>query len=427
MSEASPFPRRMLIAWIGAVLLSFAASLYFMGGGGTESGVDAVGPSAFSRSAIGYAGLADILHRIGIPVVKSRYEALTKLGPGSVLVIAEPLPGLAGIEGMAALAQAPAALLILPKWQGEESRSHAGWLARAQPWPMVVPAQVLALAVPGARLVRQDKIAGWTVNRLGKTPVLDPPVQLIRSDRLRPIVGNADGMLLGELDDRGRRLLVLADPDVLANHGIARGENAAFAVALIEALGSGRVAPPKVVFDETLHGYVAQPASPARLLLRFPFVFATAQAALGVLLLLWASLGRFGAPEATPPALAAGKTGLIRNAAALLDHAGHRPVMVQRYVQATLREAARLLHAPRGLDGPALIDWLKSAGKARGVSLDCAGIIVRSERRTDDAGLAACARDIYQWKGEIVDGPSADSRAHRRVAARGEEGGGRAG
>ena len=67
MSVAALFPRRLLIAWIGAALLTFAAALYFMGGGGRESGGDAVGPSTFSRSAIGYAGIAEILRRLGTP------------------------------------------------------------------------------------------------------------------------------------------------------------------------------------------------------------------------------------------------------------------------------------------------------------------------------------------------------------------------
>jgi hypothetical protein len=85
------------------------------------------------------------------------------------------------------------------------------------------------------------------------------------------------------------------------------------------------------------------------------------------------------------------------------------------------------LHAPRDLDDRRLLDWLKHVGEERGVSLDCVRIAAEAERRTDDTALAACARDIYQWKGEITDGPAADSRADRRIAARGEEGRRRAG
>ena len=75
-------------------------------------------------------------------------------------------------------------------------------------------------------------------------------------------------------------------------------------------------------------------------------MLATAQGVLAIALLLWATLGRFGAPEPAPPALEAGKRGLLRNIAKLLDFTGHHEIVVQRYVQETLRDAARQLHAP---------------------------------------------------------------------------------
>jgi len=73
---------------------------------------------------------------------------------------------------------------------------------------------------------------------------------------------------------------VLADPDVIANHGLARDGNAALAVAVIGRLRAGNGG---VVFDETVHGYVAKPANPFMLLFRFPFVVATAQGLLAAL------------------------------------------------------------------------------------------------------------------------------------------------
>ena len=57
--------------------------------------------------------------------------------------------------------------------------------------------------------------------------------------------------------------------------------------------GSGRV-----VFDETLHGFTSEPAGPLLLLFRFPFIVATIQGAIAIALMLWATLGRFGAPTA---------------------------------------------------------------------------------------------------------------------------------
>lgn len=426
--RASVFSPKLLVAWVAAALLTFAASLYFgsLGGDG-KSSADAVGPSTFSRSAIGYAGIAEILSRLHIPVVKSQNDALAKLGSGGVLVVAEPELDGRAISAASALLKAPAALLILPKWQGEASGAHPGWLANAALVPPFAADWVLILAVPGGKVTRTPAAPHWTVNALGETPSLDAPVQLITSDRLTPIVGAGEGMLVGELRNQGRRLWVLSDPDVIANHGLGRDGNAAFAVALLQRLATGQRAGSPIVFDETVHGYVSTPASPVALLFRFPMVIATGLGALALLLLLWSSFARFGAPVPAPAALGAGKRGLVENAAGLLEFAGHRRSVVRRYVEASLRDAARRLHAPRGLAGAALLDWLKRVGAARGVGADCAAIARAAEAQSDAAALAAIARDIHHWKGEIIDGPSRDPRSRRSPAQRGEEGRRRAG
>ena len=43
-------------------------------------------------------------------------------------------------------------------------------------------------------------------------------------------------ILLGEIIDRGRRITVLSDPDIIENHGIGQGDNAALAVAAAHAI-----------------------------------------------------------------------------------------------------------------------------------------------------------------------------------------------
>ncbi len=412
MSGVPIFSRRMLIGWIAAAAVTFAVALFFMTGG--DSGkVDpsAVGPTTFSRSAIGYAGLVDILQRLDIPTVKSRFDALTKLSPGSVLVIAEPLPNLQ-LDAVRTVDAAPTALLILPKWAGTPSREHRGWIGTADLFPDTIPGWALTIEAGGGEIVRLPSVATWQRNMLGPVPSIAGPVQLMHAKRLRPVVASEDGMLIGELTDKGRRLWVLSDPDVLANHGLGREGNAAFAVALVEALRRGDGA---MVFDETIHGYATQPVSPLRLLFKFPFTVATIQGAVAIALLLWATVARFGAPERTPPALDAGKQGLIRNAAKLLAFAGHQNVIVRRYVQATLRDTARELHLPRGLGDAALTDTLRRVGEARGVTVDCGTVLgrlkTRVERRAGEPSpLLRIARDIHQWKREIMDGPSRNPR-----------------
>src|SRR5260370_945681 len=92
------------------------------------SGPDSVGPSTFSRSAIGHAGIAEVLAQLSIPVVKSRSSSLEKLSPGSVLVIAEPRPSGQTEDAIRTLMKASTILLVLPKWTGEPSDQKARWL-----------------------------------------------------------------------------------------------------------------------------------------------------------------------------------------------------------------------------------------------------------------------------------------------------------
>src|SRR5262249_42106898 len=125
------FSRRLLIGWVGAAIATFAVSLYFMGRQG-EPGADAVGPSSYSRSAIGHAGIAEVLQRLGMPVVKSRNNSADKLGNNGLLVLAEPRPTAVGDPALRALLEARAVLLVLPKWAGKASEKKPGWLGVVQ-------------------------------------------------------------------------------------------------------------------------------------------------------------------------------------------------------------------------------------------------------------------------------------------------------
>ena len=431
MTAERSFTPKLLIGWIAVAVLCFAASVWLMSrGGGSNPGADAVGPSSFSRSAIGYAGIADILQRLQIVTVKSQYESLGKVGEDGLLVLAEPLISFTSDETFRRLLDAPRVLLILPKWVGKESEQHTGWISNAQLRLPIEADWLLQTIDDKAEILRRPKVEHWSANGLGVLPAATAPVQLVRSARLRPIVADGDAILLGELvRSDGHRLWVLADPDVMANHGLAEGANAEFAVALVEAL---RAPEGKVVFDETVHGYVAAPASPLGLLFRPPFVFASLQAVLALAFLLWATLARFGAAETAPPALQAGKPGLLENAAELLAFAGHQAGTTRRYLQATMRDVGQRLHAPAGLDDAALRDWLQRVGAARGVASDLAALGQRAVSLAGDrfvslTALFYLARDIHQWKREMLDGLAGDTRHNRRHPRRSAEGGGRPG
>ena len=421
MTSEGVFSGRLLGIWISVSVVLLALSLYFMiRPEGTSPGTDDAGPSTFSRSALGHAGLAEMLERLGIRVVKSRYDSLRKLGDEDLLVIAEP----EALDEAQRLLDADTVLLVLPKREGTPSRNHPGWIADSALRSESEIRDILNMLDIEAAIAYTRQTPVWKHNELGVTPEIAAPIQLIAANGMWPIVGTDRGALVGEFQ-RGRHLLwVLADPDVIENHGLTKGANAAFAVALINKLrgDSGTV-----VFDETVHGYgyVAPPASPLKLLFTFPYVLATAQGLLAIGLLLWATVGRFGKAEPVPPALDAGKRGLILNVAELLGFAGHHEIVVQRYVQEALRDAGRQLHAPPALAEGKLIPWLSRVGTLRGVELDCAAIVgrmdeirakgaMRAKGSAEAGALMSIARDMYRWRRGIIDGDPGDQIARGR-------------
>ncbi len=313
------------------------------------------------------------------------------------------------------LLKAETILFVLPKWTGAANERKPEWLKLASEQNLQTAQRALRLVAARGEVVRESGQVTWAINRFAPhAPNVASPVQLVRGDRLLPLIAAEQGLLLGEIRNANRRIWVLADPDVISNHGLARPGNAELAVQIIARLRGPAGA---VVFDETVHGFVAGPANPFLLLFRFPFVVATAQVLLAVALLLWASMARFGAPQPAPLALSAGRQGLLQNIANLLEVPGHQQVILRRYIHETIRDTARQLHAPAHLAGEPLIAWLQRVGSARGVTIDCAAIARRASAlaeasRRDLAPLVRLARDIYRWKREIIDGPSGNPRAH---------------
>jgi Domain of unknown function (DUF4350) len=404
MSDEPVFSRRLLIGWIAGAVVVFAISLYLLGTSQVTN-PDNTGPSTHSRSAIGHAGIAEVLQRLDLPVVKSPSNSLQRLSPGSVLVIAEPRVSRETEDAIRTLLKLNTVLLVLPKWSGPPSEQRPGWLRDVGERSPAEARWVLNLVAPRAEVVRERAGVTWTTNALNLAPNPASPVQLVRGPGLRPIIAGDRGMLVGEIIDHDQRIWVLADPDIISNHGLAREGNAALAVALVKRLRNGNGI---VVFDETVHGYTGRASSPFLLLFRFPFVVATLQGLIAVALLLWATLGRFGAPQSAPPPLSAGREGLLQNMAKLIEFAGHQQVMIRRYVQETVRDVARQLHAPRGLAGDAMIAWLQRVGRARGVEADCGALMRRADelregRLREQSSLVRLAREIHRWKGEILD------------------------
>ena len=406
MNDETVFSPRVLAIWIGVAALLFAISMYFMARGDNGRAEDPIGPTTNSRSALGYAGIADILERIDTPVVRSRSRSVERAGKDGVLVIAEPRLSGQSMRAAERLLEAPTVLIILPKWDGLESDGHKGWIGAADLTLWQAPQMALDLADGESSVARGPAVTKWDRNEIGPTPVIASPMQYIRSKELRPIVASGDRILVGEVKRKGHRIWVLADPDVIANYGLSQPANADFAVALIGAL---RKSDGPVVFDEAIHGVAGALPTLIGLLFHFPLIVPTMLTLIAAALLLWATTIRFGAAEPPAPALESGKRALIDNTAGLIALAGRRALIIRRFVDTAIRDVARQLYAPRGQSEQALVQWLARIGTARGLGVDLVALVARAQAIADGAGrdeavLVAIARDANRWKQGMIDG-----------------------
>ena len=356
--------------------------------------------SSYSRSAVGHSALAALLRARGYRVETNRDRAAGGWAEGSLLLVLAPNSGERDIEQLerfAAGASRQRPLLVaLPKWTSQASRTEPGWIDRVRPVPTRRVAEV-ARAVVGseADIVRSERPAAWRSRLGGTNPQLDAPQLMVfrRVEPLDPLVHDADRILLGQLANSS--VTVLADADLLANHGLHRGGNAEFVLAAIERM---LPAGGKVLFDETTHGF-AIVHNLWRLLFQPPYLAATLLALGAAALTVWRAAARFGAPlEAERgPAFPGGHATLINNAGRLLAAGGHGDVVARRYVEATLAEARRRLHLAQDSSAALAVAKLNAIAERRGIR-------ARLPRLEDGQRPLQLARSCRRWMREMFGG-----------------------
>lgn len=363
-------------------------------------------PSSYSRSAIGHAALAGLLREAGYGVAVNRSRRGRGVAAEDLLLVLEPDLRINTVEDMQRLLQGKRRVLVaLPKWRqrvtGLSPGLPPGWIESAASLSEATVAKVAHGVAGQATIDRPGSEITWT-GRLEPAPEIERP-QLVTDSALRPLVASSDGgVLVGEVpvDDTGSRILVLTDPDPIANHGLHRGDNALFALGLVEQLMATSDA--AIHFDESLHGFAIVPSLP-RLLLAPPFLAATLLALATVAVMVWRAAVGFGTDRSAngrTPVFGSGHETLLRNAGRLLAAGNHGAYIADRYGSATLEEAARRLHVDqRGLrpdDRKALRGILQAIASRRGV-----------RTRLPDAGQLrplATARRYYDWMEEMFGG-----------------------
>jgi len=371
-----------ILGFIGTLILgAYAPDL--------RSGRDG-GGHALSTSATGFSGIVRLAEATGRnPQVARDVRRLDV----DELVVLTPGAGATDLSPVLAKRSGRTTLIVLPKWQTEADPAKTGWVRQRGLRPDYDPAGVLA---PADKLEISRRRSGG--RPLVTSPDLPRDIRFSAPRPLQTISGEA-GLEPLITDEQGRIVLaklpnrpwyVLADPDLLANIGMADARQAASALALLDWLNSNEAQ--AIYFDVTLNGFGRSP-SPLKLALEPPFLAMTLAVAIAILLAVWQGVVRFGAPRRRERAIAFGKAALIDNAAALVRKAGRYAMLGDRYADMVRERAGTIFGVPAHLRDEALDAHLDALGRrARFTDL-----VQAARDARDRHSVLSAAQALHRW------------------------------
>ena len=425
MSEgaANPFnPRAVLVlVLLGAAL--FIALLYMIGSGTDSGSTNDGGGHIGGKGLNGYAALADLLEKRGYTISRARSAA--RLDDPGLLVLTPPLNGDADKlnDIIAKRRRSGPTLLVLPKWEASQASAAMGQTSARKGWVVLgdarSPGWGNAVKDLGGLDLKVDDLHGLSArwHGLGRAGALAAPqaAQTMSAGSMVALVRNGNGqMLAGYLDDTGtypsldrdagvsassaedeelQPLVVVAEPDLLDNYGLADRDRAMLAVALIDSAMEHKRLP--VSFDLTLNGY-ARSANLLTLAFTPPFLAATLCLLIAALAVGWRAFLRFGPPRISGRAIAFGKRALISNAAGLIRRARRLHLVAAPYADQARERLARALALPRIADAAATeaaIDRALAARAGSPAPFSAAAARLRAARRP--AEIIKAAQDLH--------------------------------
>jgi len=400
----NPFGRQTVLlllgigvsAFVGAMIAMAFSDLFDPNGGGRNN--------TFSSSALGHLVAAEFLEDMGFMVTINRRGLTRPDQDADTVILAEPSITNLDPDEFDSLSSYSNVVLVLPKRAGVEHPFRPNWVLDAPLLPPSLPQGQALRFVEDIEIIRPEEEGTWTSDYFqGVQPSL-PDTQLVTSPQLTPLLETDEGILIGAIRGADHQVIVISDPDLIANHGIAEGDNAAIFAQLIDM-----TAATQILWDETNHGFEIS-ESIWRATLEPPLLAITLSVICTLIILLLATTYRFGSPLMAPAPFVQGKQTLVMTAAKLLANSRHYDSLMQRYLVAGLRRTAQRLNAPSGALNREALEWLGRLGKAKGMSPDRAATPLNihdtlAQPGTSQETLIRLVKDYYDWKTEILDGP----------------------
>jgi len=421
LAGANPFSTRTALALVLFGSLVFVALLWMIGSGlGTGDANDG-GAHAEGRGLNGYSAFAKLLEEGGHTVHRSRSERA--FGEPGLLILTPPqqAKGRDIDQAVSRHRRLGPTLVITPKWSAaptslQDTSAKRGWVrligASGPNWPGFLDqvsvdvkdggagqrvrwrTRTLAGDFPDPRRVMSGTGAGLVPLVIGERGEI---YAAYLDDGSYPgLAAMVPGEMSGE-DDQGDAgalypLVIVFDPDLLDNYGMAELPSAQLAYGLVGAMaGEGG----QVTFDLTLNG-LERDASLLSLAFTPPFLAATLCLLLAAGAVGWRAFLRFGPPHAPGRAIAFGKRALVANSAGLIVRSRRFHLLGRPYAEATRQRLARAFALPRNRDGAAELTALDQAALSAGAGPHAfSQATARLEQARNERDLVKAAAELH--------------------------------
>jgi hypothetical protein len=409
----SPFDPRIVAAVVVVGVIGFIAMWALVALGPQLAQGDNGQGHALSRSAPGYAGIVDLAERtdMWVDIRREIVEAMP-LGEdeGSTLLVLTPKHD-SDPEDIAALIKAHGrepVLLVLPKWRTGANQERKGWAGPGFTVPP--PPQLIPVADFGGKAPVPDQMPLRTRVRTGFAatgPVRGAIVlglgewQTLRSGEGRVLLGlpGTEGALL--LRSPERNLYILAEPDLINNFAFARRDGARAALSILDFVAEDADAG-GVAFDVTLNGIGGGSGGFLKLAFVPPFIGITLCLIAAGMLALWQAAVRFGPVRTAPRAIPISKLALIESSAELVAQTQRESDAAVPWLRAQREALARALHAPPGLAGEALDQWLDRRRRQGDGETGFAALAAQLLRARTNDDMLGTARDLHAIRKDLL-------------------------
>jgi hypothetical protein len=399
-AQTAPFSALTVLWIILAGVFSFSAFVVLSAYAPDLRRGDDGGAHALSRSAVGFAGIVELLRDDDLPVEISRREPENRDNAWSLLIVTPDQ--VVADNGLQHITVMGPTLVVLPKWQIAPHPSVPGWVSKVGPMAAGDIEKELGQALLPIKLARRTATSQIHLFPNGQPAqaqgvgAIENFQTIASAPKLEPLlVDDLGHTVLSATPDR--HVMILSDPDLLNTQGLKDPRRALIALRLIQGLRVGRG---PIAFDVGLNGFNTPP-SLLKLAFQPPY--------LGMTLCLVAVAGlvgvvaanRFSPPMRAVRDLAFGKRALADNSAGLIRMARKEPRMAPRYVELSRMAVIRALGVRR-MGAAELDPYLERVASAAGVKRRLPELSAQAAQVTTRQGLLAVARDLYQWRLEMT-------------------------